>query len=103
MRTPRSQLALSPSMYIDPRDASSPAGTDAVVSWWAISPATGPPPERALEEFVPGWLEGPWRCALCGGHRFRRVVVGHQPCHRHPTRASPRGVRPPLARGDLAI
>ena len=44
-------------MYIDPRDASSPAGTDAVVSWWVTSPATGTPLERALEEFVPGWLE----------------------------------------------
>ncbi len=61
MRTPRSQLALSPSMYIDPRDASSPAGTDAVVSWWVTSPATGTPLERALEEFVPGWLEEIWR------------------------------------------
>jgi hypothetical protein len=47
-------------VYIDPADAESPAGTDAVVSWWVVDEAVGTELERALASFVPGWLTSAW-------------------------------------------
>ena len=44
-------------VYIDPPDERSPAGTDAVVSWWALDPEL----DRALAEFVPRWLGETWK------------------------------------------
>ena len=44
-------------VYIDPPDDRSPEGADAVVSWWALEPEV----ERALDDFVPGWLEHAWQ------------------------------------------
>src|SRR4051794_39590074 len=44
-------------VYIDPPDERSPQGADAVVSWWALDPEL----ERALDEFVPRWLEETWQ------------------------------------------
>ncbi len=47
-------------VYIDPAEAESPAGTDAVVSWWVVDEAVGTELERALDSFVPGWLTSAW-------------------------------------------
>ncbi len=47
-------------VYIDPPEADSPAGTDAVASWWVVDEAVGSDLERALEEFVPRWLRETW-------------------------------------------
>ncbi|MEA2492763.1 MAG: hypothetical protein QOJ29_674 [Thermoleophilaceae bacterium] len=43
-------------VYIDPPDELSPAGADAVASWWALDPEL----EHALAEFVPRWLTETW-------------------------------------------
>ncbi len=48
-------------VYIDPPDERSPAGSDAVASWWVVDSAVGTELERALDEFVPRWLNGPWQ------------------------------------------
>ncbi len=48
-------------VYIDPPDASSPAGTDAVSSWWVVDGSVGTGLERALDGFVPPWLTDTWR------------------------------------------
>jgi hypothetical protein len=47
-------------VYIDPADAQSPPGTDAVVSWWVVDKAVGTDLERALDEFLPQWLASTW-------------------------------------------
>ena len=47
-------------VYIDPPDAESPAGTNAVVSWWVIDEAVGTELERTLDGFVPDWLTSTW-------------------------------------------
>jgi hypothetical protein len=47
-------------IYIDPPDERSPSGSDAVVSWWVVDDAAGSELERALDEFVPGWLADTW-------------------------------------------
>lgn len=47
-------------VYIDPPDDRSPAGTDAVSSWWVIDVHHGGELERALDEFVPRWLRERW-------------------------------------------
>jgi hypothetical protein len=47
-------------VYIDPPDERSPAGSDAVVSWWVVDEAVGSELERALDEFVPRWLADTW-------------------------------------------
>ena len=47
-------------IYIDPPDERSPPGADAVVSWWVVDDAAGSELERALDEFVPGWLTDAW-------------------------------------------
>jgi hypothetical protein len=46
---------------IDPPDARSPAGSDAVVSWWVVDDQRGGELERALGEFIPTWLAQTWR------------------------------------------
>jgi RimJ/RimL family protein N-acetyltransferase len=43
-------------VYVDPPDEASPAGADAVVSWWLVDEAAGGGLARALEQFVPRWL-----------------------------------------------
>ena len=48
-------------VYVDPPEEDSPAGTDAVVSWWVVNDEAGGELERALDEFVPAWLNGTWR------------------------------------------
>jgi hypothetical protein len=47
-------------VYIDPPDASSPAGTDAVVSWWVVDQQRGTELERTIDRFVPTWLADAW-------------------------------------------
>jgi hypothetical protein len=47
-------------VYIDPPEPRSPAGTDAVVSWWVIDEMAGSELEQALEAFVPRWLADTW-------------------------------------------
>jgi hypothetical protein len=47
-------------VYIDPPDERSPPGTDAVASWWVVDRAADTDLERALDEFVPGWLASTW-------------------------------------------
>ena len=47
-------------LYIDPPDTHSPAGTDAVVSWWVVDQHRGGELDHALDEFVPRWLADTW-------------------------------------------
>jgi hypothetical protein len=47
-------------VYIDPPDDHSAPGADAVSSWWVVDRAVGTDRERALDEFVPRWLEQRW-------------------------------------------
>jgi hypothetical protein len=47
-------------VYIDPPDERSPAGSDAVASWWVVDSEAGGELERALDEFVPRWLADRW-------------------------------------------
>jgi hypothetical protein len=47
-------------VYIDPPDNESPAGADAVVSWWVVDDAVDTDLERALDELVPKWLAETW-------------------------------------------
>jgi hypothetical protein len=47
-------------LYLDPPDDRSPPGADAVASWWVVDKAVGSDLERALDEFVPGWLAETW-------------------------------------------
>ena len=47
-------------VYVDPPDDGSPAGTEAVVSWWVVDQEVGGELEKALEAFVPGWLNDIW-------------------------------------------
>lgn len=47
-------------VYIDPPDAQSPPGSDAVASWWVVDQAAGSELERALDDFVPRWLDDAW-------------------------------------------
>jgi hypothetical protein len=47
-------------VYIDPPDERSPAGTDAVASWWVVDKAAGTELERTLDDFVPRWLTETW-------------------------------------------
>jgi hypothetical protein len=56
----RDESALLGCVYVDPPMASSPNGTDAVVSWWVVDPEVGSPLDRALQDFVPRWLEDVW-------------------------------------------
>jgi hypothetical protein len=54
------ESALFGCVYIDPPDDRSPAGSDAMVSWWVVDEARGSELERALDDFVPGWLADTW-------------------------------------------
>ena len=47
-------------VYIDPPGATSPSGTDAVVSWWVVDRMAGSDLDRQLVEFVPRWLNDAW-------------------------------------------
>jgi hypothetical protein len=47
-------------VYIDPPDSRSPAGTDAVASWWVVDQATSTELERTIDDFVPRWLVHTW-------------------------------------------
>jgi hypothetical protein len=47
-------------VYIDPPDERTPAGTDALVSWWVVDREAGGALERALDEQVPRWLAERW-------------------------------------------
>ena len=47
-------------VYIDPPEADSPPGTDAVCSWWVVDAHAGGPLEAALDELVPRWLADTW-------------------------------------------
>jgi RimJ/RimL family protein N-acetyltransferase len=55
-------------VYIDPPDDRSPAGTDAVSSWWVVDREAGGSLERALDETIPGWLAEAW--GFRSVHRF---------------------------------
>jgi hypothetical protein len=62
------ETALFGCVYIDPPDARSPAGTDAVASWWVVDEAVGGPLEAALAAFVPQWLATEWGFAAVHWH-----------------------------------
>jgi hypothetical protein len=47
-------------VYIDPPDAGSPAGTEAVASWWVVDQQRGTSLERMIDRFVPTWLADTW-------------------------------------------
>jgi len=47
-------------VYIDPADDRSPAGSDAVSSWWVVDKEAGGALERALDGEIPRWLELEW-------------------------------------------
>jgi RimJ/RimL family protein N-acetyltransferase len=47
-------------VYIDPADDRSPAGSDAVSSWWVVDKEAGGPLERALDDAIPDWLADAW-------------------------------------------
>jgi hypothetical protein len=44
-------------VYIEPPVK---AGADAEISWWVVDWLVGGPIERALDEFVPGWILEDW-------------------------------------------
>jgi hypothetical protein len=48
-------------VYIDPPEAHSPPGTNAVVSWWVVDEAVGSELELALATIIPAWLRETWR------------------------------------------
>jgi hypothetical protein len=47
-------------VYIDPPGERSPAGSDALVSWWVVDAHHGGELELALDEFVPRWMTETW-------------------------------------------
>ncbi len=47
-------------VYLDPPEATSPPGTDAVVSWWLVDAMAGSELERALADLIPAWLAETW-------------------------------------------
>ena len=47
-------------VYLDPPEATSPPGTDAVVSWWLVDAMAGSGLERALADIIPAWLAETW-------------------------------------------
>jgi len=54
---PSDESALLGCVYIDPPER---IGADAEISWWVVDPFVGGPMERALDEFVPRWLDDAW-------------------------------------------
>jgi hypothetical protein len=57
---PEDESELLGCVYIDPPDDRSPAGADAVSSWWVVDREAGGPLERALDDEVPRWLRDVW-------------------------------------------
>jgi hypothetical protein len=57
---PADESELLGCVYLDPPDDRSPAGADALASWWVVDKEAGGPLERALDDEVPRWLEGTW-------------------------------------------
>jgi hypothetical protein len=59
------ETALRGCVYIDPPELAgpvgTPAGSDAVVSWWLVDEYAGSDLERALADAVPRWLADTWR------------------------------------------
>jgi hypothetical protein len=47
-------------VYIDPPGEGSPAGADALASWWVVDREAGGDLERALDVLVPRWLTERW-------------------------------------------
>ena len=47
-------------VYVDPPEKRTPAGADALVSWWVVDREAGGELERALDEVVPRWLTERW-------------------------------------------
>jgi hypothetical protein len=47
-------------VYVDPPDADSPTGTEAITSWWVVDSHAGGALDTALAEFVPRWLADEW-------------------------------------------
>jgi RimJ/RimL family protein N-acetyltransferase len=47
-------------VYIDPADDRSPAGAEAVASWWVVDAEAGGGLERALDDTIPRWLSDTW-------------------------------------------
>jgi hypothetical protein len=47
-------------VYIDPPDARSARGADAVSSWWVVDSFVDSDLERILDHFVPRWLSERW-------------------------------------------
>jgi hypothetical protein len=47
-------------VYVDPPDAHSPPGANAVVSWWVVDRKVGTELERTLDRFIPKWLAQTW-------------------------------------------
>jgi hypothetical protein len=54
------ETALLGCVYIDPPLEESPAGTDAIASWWVVDAERGGRLELAMAEFVPVWLRDRW-------------------------------------------
>ena len=54
------ESALLGCVYIDPPDARTVPGADAVSSWWVVDEMVGTDLERELDEFVPRWLNERW-------------------------------------------
>ena len=54
------ETALLGCVYIDPPEFGTQDGADAVVSWWVVDAAVGSELERALDDFVPGWVTQTW-------------------------------------------
>jgi hypothetical protein len=51
------ETALLGCVYIDPPER---AGADAEISWWVVDELVGTDRERALDLFVPRWIEEAW-------------------------------------------
>ena len=62
------ETALYGCVYIDPPGAGSPAGVDAVASWWVVDEAVGTSLEAALAGLVPWWLTDVWGCGVVHWH-----------------------------------
>ncbi|HUA43777.1 MAG TPA: hypothetical protein VMA77_01040 [Solirubrobacteraceae bacterium] len=56
----RDETELLGCIYVDPPGDGTPAGADALVSWWVIDDEVGGDLERCLNDFVPRWLRERW-------------------------------------------
>ena len=57
---PEDESELLGCVYIDPADDRSPAGSDAVSSWWVVDNEAGGALEQALDDEIPRWLRETW-------------------------------------------